>query len=169
MTFVAGHEIEDSIGPIDGFKYKEASDAFTHYENVSCLIKDNGNDTVTIRTAMAGYNIPEFLFEPDDGKQLNADDGGRFVFGSVRDLDGELLIRRVRCAFMKGTEAEAAIRNLPANITRVRLIGIPRISLKLVQWRLDHANTEQWEDTEPLTWNIPYELIVVGIVKAVDE
>jgi hypothetical protein len=129
-THVAGQDIEDSIGPIDGFKYKEAHEAFTHYENVRCRIKDNGNGTVTIRTAMAGYNIPEFIFEPDEGDQVKAEGGGRFVFGAVRDLDGELLVRRVRCAFMEGTEAESVIKNLPANVRRLHMVGIPRISLK---------------------------------------
>jgi hypothetical protein len=168
VTRVGELDIEDSVGPIDGFKYKEAHEAFTHYENVACKIKDNGN-TVTIRTNMAGYNIPTFLFEPDDGEQVVAKDGGRFVFGAVRDLDGELLVRRIRCAFMKGTEAESVIKNLPASVKRVQLVGMPRISLKLVHARLKMAKEEEWQDAEPLTWNLPYEIIAVAVLRGTDD
>src|SRR4029077_3286453 len=100
VTAVAGVEIEDSVGPIEGFTYKKAEQAFTHYENVGCKIKDNGG-TGTIQTSMAGYNIPAFMLESidDDPGGFEVEDG-RFLFASVRDLDGELLIRKVRMVFI---------------------------------------------------------------------
>src|SRR5205823_2526156 len=103
VTHVGGTAILDSIGPPNNFKFKKPDVAFTHYENVNCKIADNGN-SVTIRTNMAGYNIPEFILECNDDKLggLEVEDG-RFLFATVRDLDGELLVQKVRMAFIKGT------------------------------------------------------------------
>lgn len=37
--------------------------------------------------------------------------------------------------------------------------GIPRLNLALVSWRVAHRNDLR----KPLTWNLPYEMIAVGI------
>ena len=113
VTKIGGTAILDSIGPPDNFKFKKPDVAFTTYENVNCKITDNG-ETVTIRTNMAGYNIPEFILENTDDKLggLEVEDG-RFSFAAVRDLDGDLLIHKVRMAFIKGTDIEVAVRTLP--------------------------------------------------------
>jgi hypothetical protein len=161
VTRVGDLDISDSVEAPVNFKFKKPETAFTHYENVSCTIKDN-TDTVTIRTNMAGYNIPEFILESADdevgGKVFDEQDG-RFMFVSVRDLDGELLIRHVRAAFIKGTEVEVAARTL-AKGQRLHVAGIPRISLNLVHWRVENKGDER----DPLNWNLPYEIIVVGVV-----
>jgi hypothetical protein len=161
VTRVGNHDITDSVEAPVNFKFKKPETAFTHYENVSCTIKDTA-DTVTIRTNMAGYNIPEFILESADddvgGKVFDEQDG-RFMFVSVRDLDGELLVRHVRAAFIRGTEVEVAARTL-AKGQRLHVAGIPRISLNLVHWRVDNKNDER----DPLNWNLPYEIIVVGEV-----
>jgi len=39
------------------------------------------------------------------------------------------------------------------------VVGIPRINLALVAWRAAHAQ----ERPEVLSWNLPYEIIVVGV------
>jgi hypothetical protein len=165
VTHVGDMDVSDSVGPIEGFSYKKPEQAFTHYENVACKITDNG-DTVTIRTNMAGYNIPEFILESIDdevgGIEFKDKDGksdGRFMFASVRDTDGELLVRKVRMAFIKGTEAEKAAKVLPKG-GRLHVVGIPRISLTLVKFRIDNAD----DPREPLTWTLPYEIIVVGVI-----
>ena len=160
VTHIAGLDIEDSVGPLNNFKYKKPDVAFTHYENVACKLTDNGT-TVTVRTSMAGYNIPEFILESIDdlegGKQV---DDGRFMFAAVRDLDGELLVRKVRMAFIKGTEAEVSARTLKKG-QRLHVAGIPRISLTLIHYRVEHKNDEH----DPLSWNLPYEIIVVGVIE----
>jgi hypothetical protein len=155
----AGLDVLDSIGAPINFKFKKPDVAFTHYENVGCKITDNG-DTVSVRTSMAGYNIPEFILESVDdavgGKEV---EDGRFLFAAVRDLDGELLVRKVRMAFIKGTDVEVAARRL-AKGQRMHVAGIPRVSLALISFRVEHKN----DPHDPLTWNLPYEVIVVGTV-----
>ena len=167
VTAVEKRTIENSVGEITGFKYKDPNTSFTHYENVGCKITDNG-DTVTIRTGMAGFNMPEFIMESvdtGDKKDKENDAGGmkvadgRFLFAAVRDLDGELLVRKVRCAFIKDTEAEVAVRKMKAG-QRLHVVGIPRISLTLIHWRIEHKTDPE----EPLTWNLPYEIIVVAVL-----
>ena len=160
VTHVEGKDILDSVGPPDNFKFKKPDVAFTHYENVGCKIKDNG-DTVTIQTNMAGYNIPEFILESIDDTVggLEVEDG-RFLFASVRDLDGDLLVHKVRMAFIKGTDIEHAARTL-AKGQRLHVAGVPRISLALVSYRVAH----KMDVRDPLNWNVPYEVIVLGEVE----
>lgn len=40
-----------------------------------------------------------------------------------------------------------------------RVLGIPRLDLALVSWRARNAKT----NPDALTWNLPYEIIVVDI------
>ena len=48
---------------------------------------------------------------------------------------------------------------------------MPRISLKLVQWRLDHKEGKDDEgkpfDINPLEWHLPYEMIIVAATPVV--
>ena len=161
ITQFGDDDVLDSVGPIPGFRYKEADRAFTHYENVTCKIKEN-SDTVTIQTQMAGFNIPEFVMESVDdlvgGKVFDENDG-RFMFAAVHDTDGELLVRKVRLAFIKGTDAEIRARTL-AKGGRMRVVGIPRISMTLIDFRIKH----QKDDRDPLNWTLPYEVIIVGVI-----
>ena len=164
ITQFGDDDVLDSVGPIPGFRYKEADRAFTHYENVACNIRENKDDTVTIRTNMAGFNITEFIMESADddigGKVFeNGEDDGRFLFAAVHDTDGELLVRKVRLAFIKGTDAEIRARTL-AKGGRMRVVGIPRISMTLIDFRIKH----QKDDRDPLNWTLPYEVIIVGVI-----
>jgi hypothetical protein len=156
-----GASLLDTIKGIDGYKYKDATRAFLQYENTMCRLKDNG-DTVTIRTRQAGYNHVEFILQSVDDEigGLKVDDG-RFMFASVRDLDGELLVRKVRMAFVKDTAAEKVARNLKHG-DRVRVVALPRISLSLISWRIANANKPEWKDFDVLEWHLPYEMIVIA-------
>ena len=68
--------------------------------------------------------------------------------------------------FIKGTEADDKVQNLKAG-KRLRVTGIPRISLKLIQWRLKHKDDKDENgapkfDVSPLEWHLPYEMIIVA-------
>ena len=39
------------------------------------------------------------------------------------------------------------------------MLGIPRVDLALVDWRSKNKN----DPRNPLTWNLPYEMIIVGV------
>lgn len=148
-----------SIKPIEGYTPKKAEAAFGAYENKRCQIKINEPDnTTTIMTSMGGYNYVEFIMELN-GEPYNVADG-KFVMASVLDLDEELIVRNRRMVFIKGTEAENALKGLKAG-DRLYVLGMPRINLAIISWRTRNAA----ERPEVLTWNLPYEVIIVGVYK----
>jgi hypothetical protein len=67
--------------------------------------------------------------------------------------------------FLPGTESDGLVAGAREG-DRFRVIGMPRISLKLVKWRLEHAGDKDdegnplWE-VSPLDWKLPYEMIIV--------
>jgi len=157
VTRVGDEGVEDSFKPIRGYKYKDAFDAFQRYENVRSEI-GCGTTSSTITTGMAGYNYVDFVMElAEDPTHEVAD--GLTVFASVLDRDGDLLVRNRRMVFAKGTPPEQKVRTMKAG-NRLRVLGIPRISLTLVSWRCENAASRP----EVLHWNLPYEIIVVAVL-----
>ena len=154
LTKIGDINLRDSLHPVDGFTYKGAEDAFTRYENIGCKITP-GATTTKLTTSMAGFNYVEFILEVLDDPVTLPD--GKKVYASVLDLDGNMLIRKRRMIFINDTPPELAVRNLHAG-SQLHVVGIPRIDLALVAWRRDHAK----ERPEVLTWNLPYEIIVVA-------
>ena len=151
----------DTFKPISGFEPKPADRAFLAYENAPCHISKEGT-RVTIATRVVGFNFVEFILSPsDDHPQFEVPDG-RFVMCQVLDTDGELVARRRRMAFVKGTIAEEKVKALGAG-GRLQVIGIPRINLRLVKWRLDNADNAKFD--KPLDWDLPYEIVVLALVK----
>ncbi len=157
LTKIKDIDMRDSLHPIDGFTYKNAEDAFTRYENTRCKITP-GARTTKLTTTMAGFNYVEFIMEVLQDPITLAD--GKKVFSSVLDLDGNMLIRKRRMIFIKDTPPELAVRNLHAG-DQLHVVGIPRIDLALVLWRVEHSK----ERPEVLTWSLPYEIIVVAVIK----
>jgi hypothetical protein len=161
ITSLADIDVTTSFKPIKGFEPKDAHDAFVTYENVRCKIRPNG-DTVTLITSMAGYNYVEFILE------LNEDpvklDDGYAAQCKVRDLEGELLVRNRRMMFAKGTAPADTVSDLKKG-KRMHVLGIPRIDLALVNYRVEHASDKKWKDMgeDPLQWNLPYEIVVVAV------
>jgi hypothetical protein len=82
------------------------------------------------------------------------------VFGEVCNLDGERLVRKRRMVFAKDSEPEIKTRNLTPD-TLVHVLGMPRISLALVDWRRREAAREGG-NRDVLNWGLPYEIMVVG-------
>jgi hypothetical protein len=168
VTSFAGIDLLDSIDGIHGnYHYYDATTAFNHYANVTCSIRPGKDGTVTIRTHSAGYNYVEFLLESQEepaSQYVTKNKDGRFLRANVRDTDGELVARDVRMAFIAGTDAEQTVQKLPKN-GRVHVAAIPRIDLALVSWRVKHAGDPQHQQDSPLNWNLPYEMIVVGVLR----
>lgn len=174
ITSINGKSLLDSFAPIVSasrtagtkgreFAYKDASDAFGRYENLKSHISSNG-DNVKITTNMAGYNYVEFLIEPvEDKKSHKLDvhpiDDGTVAMARVLDLDGEVLLQKRRVVFVKGTAPERAILAYTKGNKPLRVIGIPRIDLALVSWRVEHAQ----DNPEVLDWSLPYEMVIVAI------
>jgi len=157
-TEVDGIDTRDSFKKITGFKYKDAEQAFTTYENIRSRIECGAN-TTTISTGMAGYNYVEFVMELLEEPTDPTDDGGLRVFSAVLTKDEELLVRKRRMIFADETPPELAVAALHKG-DRVRVLGIPRISLSLLSWRCSNAASR----SEVLNWNLPYEIVVVAIL-----
>ncbi len=147
-----------SLKPITGYGYKEAQDAFSRYSNTRCKLKDMDNK-ILIETNGVGYNYVEFWIEIADDNQFVVDDG-RFVFCKVLDKDKELVCTKVRMVFPKDSKAEKAVRKLKRGAT-MHVLGIPRIDLALVAYRVENANKNQ----EMLEWNLPFEMTIVAKLK----
>lgn len=152
-----GDHLDITGHPIEGFRFKDAANAFQSYENIRCKIKP-GASTTKLTTGMAGFNYVEFLIELLDDPIDLVD--GKKVFASVLDLDGEMLVRKRRMIFVKDTPPEEAVRDLHAG-DQLHVVGVPRINLAILSWRLANANARP----EVLDWNVPYEMIIVGVIK----
>ncbi len=157
---IDGVDVTSSFKPIKGFEPKDAHDAFVHYENVRCKIQTK-DDTITLITTMAGYNYVEFVLELNEDPVKLED--GFAAQSKVRDLEGELLVRNRRMLFAKGTAPADKVAPLKKG-KRMHVLGIPRIDLALVNYRVEHANDQKWKDMgeDPLKWNLPYEIVVVA-------
>jgi hypothetical protein len=154
---VGEDSIPNSWVPISGYTPKDAGQAFTNYENRPSRINVNvQRNTTTITTTMGGYNYVEFKMVLNGPAQEVED--GRFVMASVLDLGDELLVRNRRMAFAKGTPPELKVSSLQVGDT-LHVLGIPRLDLSLVSWRVRNRATRP----EVLTWNLPYEIVVVGV------
>ena len=146
-----------SLKTIDGFEPKDAEQAFTSYEGKQCQIRgDSVKHTTTITTPMAGYNYVEFIMELNEAP-FDVEDG-KLVMASIYDVNEDLLVRNRRMVFIKDTEPEKKLKDLKSG-DRLHVLGIPRINLALVSWRMRNAVRRP----EVLTWNLPYEMIIVGV------
>ena len=84
-------------------------------------------------------------------------DDGLFVRCDVLSLDGDVLVKGRRMAFVKGTSAFTAVMKKKRGGT-LTVLGIPRIDQALVAWRVEHGDS----DPGVLNWNLPSEMIIVG-------
>lgn len=157
VTKVGAKDTRATFGPIEDFRYKDAEQAFAHYENVRATITPRAL-TTTITTFMAGFNYVEFKIEPELDKIIERPDG-RTVLAAVRAVEGHMIARRRRMVFVDGTAPEARLLALqPGECMHV--LGVPRISLQLVHWR----KSAEGRRRGALTWNLPYEMVVVGLL-----
>jgi hypothetical protein len=147
-----------AIGDTPGFTPHDAQKAFLlGYEKLTCkIVPKDGRARIITRSL--GVNFTNFVI------RLNEDpvklEDGHGAICSVYDTDGELLMRGRRMVFIKGTAADSEVAVLKKD-GRLRVTGIPRISLKLIQWRLEPKNDPKY-DVSPLEWHLPYEMIIVA-------
>jgi hypothetical protein len=164
ITKIDKLDLLGSLKPIEGFQTKDAHDAFVNYENLPCEIKlaDKEGEKITLITHMGGYNYVEFILELNGDPEKLED--GTAVLAQVRDLQGELLVRDRRMVFVAGSEPEQKVKELKKG-NRLHVLGLPRIDLALVNWRVEHAD----DPRHPLTWNLPYEIIVAAVYPGMPE
>jgi len=150
--------LEDSFQPIPGYMPKKAKAAFQYYESLPCrIVPDPAHQTTTLYTRKAGYNYVEFVLQLEEDQQFVTLDG-RIVRCSALTLDGDVVAQNRRMVFVKNTAPEKAVRSRKKG-DKLHVLGIPRIDLALVSYRTRVADAKP----EVLTWNLPYELIIVGL------
>ena len=151
-------DVRDAFHPIDGYEPKEAKRAFTYYESLPCqIVPDVQHQTTTIVTVRAVFNYVEFVMRAEEDQQFATVDG-RIVRCSALDLDGNVVATNRRMVSIAGTEPENEVKTMKKGDT-LHVLGIPRVDLAVVSWRTRHAT----DRPEVLTWDLPYEIIVVGV------
>lgn len=158
VTSYGDTDVHASFHPITGYKTKDAEQAFSNYENKRSTITYNKTaKTVTITSSGLGYNYVDFQMQLNE-KPLKISDG-YFAMAKVRDWEGHLLHRKRRMVFVEGTPPAESVKNLGVGDC-LRVLGIPRLNLALVNYRVNEARKG---NNAPLSWNLPYEVIVVGV------
>jgi hypothetical protein len=68
--------------------------------------------------------------------------------------------RGVRVGFVEGSDPDKKQQQLNEGVC-MKVLGIPRVDLALVSWRIEHKDNPDFPDA--LRWSLPYEIIAVGI------
>jgi hypothetical protein len=160
---VDDQDFTSGFKPIEGYKEKDAAESFEKYENLRSQITigkdDDGKPTTTIRTGVAGNNFVKFQLRLREAPVDTTNNDGFFVMAKVETLDGELLVHKRRMVFVKDTPPAERVKSLGKDDCLV-VLGMPRISLALVSWRISNTKNKKYKDV--LNWNLPYEMIIVG-------
>jgi hypothetical protein len=157
LTAVANIDLLSTLKPITGYQYKEAEDAFQRYESSHFEIEPLANDRVRLHMRMVGYNYVEFLMRLT--KRFHRDPDGEFVAAGIYSLDGDLLVRDLRVAFVKGSKPDDKQKTVQVGQC-LHLVGVPRVDLALVSWRLNHVGDQRYPNV--LNWSLPYEITAVA-------
>ncbi|HET9793490.1 MAG TPA: hypothetical protein VFS34_03430 [Thermoanaerobaculia bacterium] len=152
---VAGIDLLESLRPVDGYRPGSADLIFRTLEKIPCRIVPGR--TTTVVTPSKQFNDAEFLLEVGRDRQQVVPDG-RFVNAAALDLKGNLLVPKLRMAFVKGSPPERIVRSLPPG-SRLHVFGLPRIDLAEIASRT--ARSDRRPDL--LTGNLPYEMVIVGV------
>ena len=155
IAVLGDFDLRASFKPIAGYTPKAAEDAFNRYENTRSKIVPR-KATTTIVSPGIGYNYVESQMQLMEKPYEVAD--GSFAYAKVRDWEGHLVLRKKRMVFVRDTPPEQAVRDKKEGDC-LRVLGIPRLDLALVSWRARNAKA----NPDALTWNLPYEIIVVGV------
>jgi hypothetical protein len=156
VTAIGRVQLLGTLRPVKGFKPGGARRTFAIYEKVSCTLAVKPT-TVSIVTETGLYNDVEFIMQIANTPQFTVADG-RFVVASARDLDGNLLVERLRMVFAKGTPPERAVRLLKGGDT-LHVCGIPRLDLAEVSRRVRDSRV----NPALLTQGLPYEIVIIGV------
>ena len=156
VTGIDGVQLLGSFTPVKGFKPGEAERTFGIYEKVSCAIRVNP-ETVSIVSETGVYNDVEFIMKVANEPQFVVTDG-RFVIASASDLDGKLLVERLRTVFAKGTPPERAVSLLKGG-DRLHVYGIPRLDFAEISRRVRDYKMTPAVLARPL----PYEIVILGV------
>jgi hypothetical protein len=158
---IGDQDLSSTLVPIEGFDAKDAEDAFPRYEGGSFeIVPSEGRVRMNMR--MIGFNYVKFLMKVR--KRFHREQDGEFLSAAIyseekkekgKEQESELLVHDRRVGFVAGTAPDEKQKNL--NVGDCMLVlGIPRIDLALVSWRIKHGG-------DALRWSLPYEIVAVGV------
>jgi hypothetical protein len=165
-TKVGNIDVTNSLHHIDGFDYKDAEDAFSRYSNLRSRITKKGK-WVSIETNGIGYNYVNFWIQLNATQKQIVDDG-LFVFCTVyksgfdpneEDQD-ELISHKIRIGFVKDSDIFNKVKAMKKG-EFLHVVGIPRIDLALIAWRVEHSSSRP----EAMNWNLPFEMVALGEIQ----
>ena len=143
-----------SFVPIAGYQAYKADVAFPYFDGCVVTIKASSSG-ISIRSKKLKYNYVEFGIELASAPTTVQD--GYIVSARVLADDGEEAADGLRrMIFVQGTKAALAVQNASAG-ARLRVLGIPRISLNKVISLVESNGTRQFNA------QLPYEMIIVGV------
>jgi hypothetical protein len=158
ITRINNIRILDTFRPVEGYLPGGARDCFDSYEKAECTITVKPK-TVSLVVRKGLWNDVQFIMEIAVDRQIEVP-GGRFVIASVRDMKGDLLVKRLRMVFAKDTPPEKAVRHLKRG-ARLHVYGLPRMDFAQVSRRVRGSKKEPALLVRPL----PYEIIIQGVYK----
>lgn len=156
ITRLGAISLLETLRPVEGYKPGNASRTFDIYQGATSTLRV-GPTTVTLITPIGLYNDVHFLMQITDPRQVEVEDG-RFVTASALDLDGSLLVERLRMVFVKGTPPERAVRALEPG-ARLHVWGLPRVDFAEISRRVSESQT----NPAGLRGRMPYEIIVLAV------
>jgi len=156
VTEIDGVRLLESFTPVKGFNPGGAQRTFGIYEKAACTLTVKPH-TVSIVTETGLYNDVEFIMQIADGPQRVVSDG-RFVIAAAMDLDGNVVVPRLRMVFTRGTPPERAVSVLKSG-TRLHVYGIPRLDFD----KISRIVSELPMDSATVTQPLPYEILILGV------
>ena len=152
---VADQDLAASFQPLEELTYRDADEAFQRFETLASHVT-SGDGTTTITTRMAGFDYVEFVIQlAEEPTHLLAD--GLAVKAAVLNTQGALLVRERRMVAAAGTAPYLRLKALHKGDT-LHVVGIPRIDLSLLSWRIAHGT----QIAGILDWSLPYEMVLVA-------
>jgi hypothetical protein len=165
-TRIGDIDLLNTLRPIQGYTKPDNSSTRIHMVETMTGKLKVASTTATVR---AGGNKPNYIsftmkllpgkhgYQRPNGSWTQPADG-QFVFAKIYDHDNELLAHKRRVAFVKDSEPHQKLQSLQPNEC-LNILGITRLNLELISWRIKNAKNKP----EVLGWNLPYELVAVGV------
>lgn len=158
VTQFGAEKIPNSLDVIPKFTAHDAKAAFASYEKLQVTLASNP-DSITLQSPKSGFNYVDFNIRLL-GKPKALKDGGLQVQADVEQEDGEQLAQKVRMIFVPGSPAAKKLKdeNL-GDGDDLHVLGIPRVNLNAISTLARTLGTRQ------VTRKLPYEMIIVAILK----
>lgn len=160
-----GTVLADTFHGIPGFKAKDATEAFTHYEKLRLSLRAN-TTAATLSSNEIGYNYVKFKLRlngpvtPLKANDDNSSDGFQAIIDALAADAGDddaALAKGVRAIFVANTPPAQAVSSLGAG-DELLVLGIPRVDLNRVNSYLKAGGTTA------TSRKLPYEMVIVAVL-----